>query len=501
MNKPSPLAAKAAELKAYYAERPQPMLIGGQMVAAASGQTFDVYDPAVGLPFARSAAGGAEDVDRAVKAARKALESGPWSRMTPAERAKLMWKLAEVIESHAEDIALLETLNNGKPYMVALHGEVAMAAECLRYNAGWATKIGGDTPPVISAPGEWHAYTLREPVGVCGLITAWNFPFAMAVGKIAPALAAGCTVVLKPAEQTPLTAIKLAEMVLEAGFPEGVINIVTGFGKDAGHALVEHPDVDKISFTGSTGTGMHIMAAAARTMKRVTLELGGKSPNIIFPDANLPKAIEHAAMGVFFNTGQVCVARSRLFIHRKVYDQVVEGVKGFASQLKIGSGLDFENVLGPVVSQAQLDRIVGYVRAGREEGAQVAAGGERIGNTGYFVQPTVLTGVNAGMRVVREEIFGPVVAAMPFDDDDLDAVARLANDSVYGLAASVWTGSLSTAHKMAGRIKAGLIEINGAPPMQFSLPFGGYKQSGVGRENGREGVLAYTELKTVVVGL
>ena len=493
---PPPVAAVRARLAA----GPAQLFIDGRYVDAADGGTMEVEDPATGLPLATAAAAGAEDVDRAVRAARKAYESGPWARMTAGERARLLWKLAEAVEAAGDELATIETLDNGMPYGIARHAAIPMAAESLRYYAGWPTKLGGETLPV-SAAGEWHAYTLRQPVGVVGAISAWNFPLSMACGKLAPALAAGCTVVLKPAEQTPLGAAQLGRLAQEVGFPDGVINVVAGLGRTAGQALVDHPLVNKISFTGSTATGKAILAASARDLKRVTLELGGKSPCIIFADADLDRAIEAAAMGVFFNTGQICVARSRLFVHRAVYDRVVEGVSGFVARLKVAGGFEPDSMLGPVVSRAQLDRVMEYIHLGTAEGAELVAGGRRLGETGYFVEPTLLAGTHADMRVVREEIFGPVVCAVPFDDDNLDLIAARANDTAFGLAASIWTRDLSTAHRLARRIDAGAIEVNGGPPMEFALPFGGFKQSGIGRENGRAGIEAFTEIKTVTVRL
>jgi phenylacetaldehyde dehydrogenase len=478
---------------------PQPLFVGGRPAPAKSGRTFDVFNPATGERLAKAAAGGREDIDAAVGAARTAFESGPWATMPPSERSKLIWRLADAIEAKAPELALLETLDNGMPYMMALHVAVPMATESLRYFAGWPTKLNGSTPP-ISAPGEWHAYTVRQPVGVVGQIVPWNFPLSMACGKLGAALAAGCTVVLKPAEQTPLSTVRLAEIIHEVGFPDGVVNIVTGLGTEAGQALIDHPDVDMISFTGSTATGKAILAVAARDLKRVTLELGGKSPNIIFADADLDRAIEAAAMGAFFNTGQVCVARSRLFVHEKVYDRVVGGISGFAANLKVGSGLAADSMLGPLVSQAQLERVTRYISLGAEEGGEIVAGGKRLDSAGYFVQPTVIAGANPNARVMREEIFGPVVCVVPFGDD-LEDVVRRANDTDYGLAASIWTSNISIAHKLARRIKAGTIDINGMASPHVTMPFGGFKQSGIGRENGREGVEAYTELKSVNIEL
>ena len=485
-------------LKADLAGKARQHFINGDFADAASGETFDVVDPATGLSFATAAMGGAEDIDRAVMAARAAFEG--WAATPPAQRARLMLKLADLIEAEGERIALTESLDNGMPFMMAKFAGVGGAAEQLRYNAGWATKITGETMQV-SWPGEWQAMSLREPVGVVGAIVPWNFPFVMAVAKIAPALAAGCTIVLKPAEQTPLTAAMLGELIARAGFPAGVVNIVTGFGETAGAALVDHPGVDKISFTGSTSVGKLIVRNAMGNLKRVTLELGGKSPTMIFADADLAKAIPAAAMGIFGNAGQVCAAGSRLFVHERVFDQVVEGISERARTLRVGAGLAPGTEMGPLVSQEQLDRVLSYIEAGANEGAAVGVGGARIEGDGYFVQPTVLTGTASGMKVVDEEIFGPVLCAMRFGDDDLEAIAASANDTNYGLSSAIWTRDLSTAFRLAKRIKAGTVRINGGMGVDPAMPLGGYKQSGWGRENGRSGVEAYTELKSVTIGL
>ena len=492
--------AEPSALKRALQGRPRQLLIGGRWVPAASGQVLDVFDPATGEVFAQAAAGGAQDIDLAVHAARQAFEQGPWRSTPPAERARLLWKLSDAIEANAAELALLETVDNGMPLWLAQMWNIPKAVDCLRYYSGWPTRLTGETLPV-STPGEYHTYTRKEPIGVVGQIVAWNMPFGMAVGKIAPALAAGCTVVLKPAEQTPLSAIRLGELIQEVGFPDGVVNIVTGTGESAGRPLVEHPDVDKIAFTGSTRVGKSILAAAGGTLKRVTLELGGKSPVFVFPDADLEAATTAAANGIFINTGQICAAGSRLFVHERVYDRVLEGVVARAKSLKIGPGADADTFMGPVVSSQQLQRVTGYVRAGQEQGAEIVSGEQALPEKGYFVRPTVLSNVRPEMSVMRDEIFGPVVCALRFGDEDLDSIARVANDTSYGLSAYIWTSNLSTAHKLASRIKAGSISVNGGAGMDFTMPFGGFKQSGLGREHGREGAEAYTETKTVSITL
>jgi acyl-CoA reductase-like NAD-dependent aldehyde dehydrogenase len=502
MNAPfSPDALDA--LRADLLAKPRPLLIDGVLQAAASGETIAVVDPATGAVFAHAAAGGHDDIDLAVRAARRALD-GAWAKVPPAQRARMLNRLADLIEANGERIALTESLDNGMPFMMAKFVGVMGASEQLRYNAGWATKVTGETM-APSAPGEWHCFTSREPVGVVAAIVPWNFPFVMSVAKIAPALAAGCTVVLKPAEQTPLSAAILAELVLEAGIPAGVVNIVTGYGGTAGAALVDHPLVDKVSFTGSTAVGKAIVRASTGNLKRVTLELGGKSPVVIFADADLDKAIPAAAMGIFGNAGQVCAAGSRLFIHEKVYDQVIEGVSRRAATLKVGPGLAPGTEMGPLVSQVQLDRVLGYIGSGAEQGATVSVGGARLSGegygAGYFVQPTVLTGTAAGMKVVDEEIFGPVLSTMRFGDDDVDAIAAGANATEYGLSSSIWTRDISNALRLAKRIRAGTVRINGGGGVDPAIPLGGFKQSGWGRENGRAGLEAFTELKSVSVAL
>jgi phenylacetaldehyde dehydrogenase len=478
---------------AEFIDKPRKMLINGQWVNAASGKTFPTYNPATGEVLAQVAEGDRDDVEQAVRAARKAFDNGPWRRMTASERGRLVWKLGDLIEQHAEEFAYIESLDNGKPLKVAKAADVPLAADLFHYMAGWATKIEGNTIP-ISVPGHF-AYTLREPIGVVAQIIPWNFPLLMAAWKLGPALATGCTVILKPAEQTPLSALRLGELIQEAGFPDGVVNIIPGYGETAGAALAAHPDVDKIAFTGSTEVGKLIVHAAAGNLKKVSLELGGKSPNVIFKDADLETAIPGAASAIYFNHGQCCCAGSRLYVEKSVYDQVVEGVAERAKKIRVGAGLDPDTQMGPLVSTEQLDRVCGYLESGFSEGAKAVAGGKKAGDRGYFVEPTLLVDTNENMKVVKEEIFGPVVTAMPFSDPE-EIVPR-ANDSEYGLAAGVWTRDIGKAHRMAAHLRAGTVWINCYNVFDAALPFGGYKQSGWGREMGHEVLNNYTQTKAV----
>jgi acyl-CoA reductase-like NAD-dependent aldehyde dehydrogenase len=495
------VAAPPAELSSDEARRfvssgPLPLLIGDERVPAADGRTFESLDPATGNAIAEVAHAGSEDVDRAVGAARAAFE-GDWAKMPAAGRGQCLERLAALIEKHADELAQLESLDNGKPVTMAKIVDVSSTVAHLRYFGGWPTKIEGDVIPVGSR--DMLCYTQREPVGVCGQIIPWNFPLLMAAWKIAPALAAGCTIVLKPAEQTPLTALRLGELALEAGIPPGVINVLTGDG-ETGAALVEHPGVDKIAFTGSTVVGREIGAIAGRALKRVTLELGGKSPAIILPDANLDAAIKGAFMGIYFNTGQACNAGSRLFVHADQFDEVVSRIAERAKQMPMGPGLDTGTQLGPVVSAEQHERVTGYIESGKAEGAElVTGGGTGNGAGGYFVEPTLFTATSDDLKIAREEIFGPVLVAMPYDS--LEEVAARANDTEYGLAAGVYTQSLSSAHRLASLLKAGSIYINQWGMADPAAPFGGYKASGIGREHGHAGLEAYLETKTVWTSL
>jgi phenylacetaldehyde dehydrogenase len=477
---------------------PRQLFINGKWVDAASGKTFETPNPATGETLARVAEGDREDINRAVGAARKAFDDGPWSRMSPSERGRIIWRIGDLILEHTDELAQLESLDNGKPFAVAQAADVPLAADLFHYMAGWATKIEGNTInlSVPYMPGaNFHSYTLREPLGVVGQIIPWNFPLLMAAWKLGPALAAGNCVVLKPAEQTPLTALRLAELIAEAGMPAGVVNVVPGFGETAGAALTAHMDVDKVAFTGSTVVGKLIVAAsAASNLKKLTLELGGKSPNIVFDDAG-PDAIEGAAHAIFFNHGQCCVAGSRLYVQQGRFDEVVDGVAQIAKSIKMGPGIEPDTQMGPLVSEEQLRLVTGYMESGEAEGATALAGGGRYGNRGYFVEPTVLTNTRPDMKVVREEIFGPVLVAAPFSD--LDEIAAVANDSEFGLGAGIWTQDIRKAHAMAKKLRAGTVWINCYNVFDAALPFGGYKQSGWGREMGHEALNAYTEVKAV----
>jgi phenylacetaldehyde dehydrogenase len=479
-----------------YVAKTRPMLINGKWVGAVSGKTFPTYNPATGEVLAQVAEGDKEDIHRAVSAARAAFQKGSsWKKLTPSERGRLMWKLAELLEKRTEEFAQLESLDQGKPVTIARVADVPVSVDQLRYYAGWATKIEGNTIPISAHGGQFLAYTLRDPVGVVGQIIPWNFPLIMATLKLGPALATGCTVVLKPAEQTPLTALLLGELIQEAGFPDGVVNIVTGYGETAGAALAAHPDVDKIAFTGSTEVGKLIVHAAAGNLKKVSLELGGKSPNIVFQDAEIDSAIPGAANAIFFNQGQVCCAGSRLYVEDQQFDQVVDGVSQLASKIRMGPGMDATTQMGPLVSEEQLNRVCSYLESGFSEGARATVGGKREGDKGYFVKPTVLVNTNEKMKVVREEIFGPVVTVMPFSDID-DLVAK-ANNTPYGLAAAVWTRDIKKAHRIASELRAGTVWINCYGVLDSAMPFGGYKQSGWGREMGHQMLDLYTEVKSV----
>jgi phenylacetaldehyde dehydrogenase len=491
-----PLSAK---VEAFLARGNQKMLIGGEWTAALSSETFDTLDPATGVKLAGVARGQAGDIDRAVAAARAAFDNGPWPAMLPQARAQLLWRIADLIEANIDELAELETLDQGKALYVGRWAEIPGAIAHFRYCSGLAQGIEGasiNTSIGYQPPGkEMFAYTLKEPVGVVAAIVPWNSPLVLTVMKLAPALAAGCTIILKPAEDTSLTAIRLLELMVEAGLPAGVVNLVTGLGSEAGAALVAHPQVDKVAFTGSTATGRAIIDAAKGNFKRVSLELGGKSPVIILPDADLDLAIPGAANAIFFNGGQVCIAGSRLYVHQSIRDKVIDGIAAYASGIKLGHGLDQSTQMGPLVSAKHAAKVADFVRDARAAGASVSGGGETAGPNGSFIAPTVITDVRSDMRIVREEVFGPVLVAQSFDD--IDAVIAEANDTEYGLAASVWTESLSSAHRLAKRVKAGTVWINSHAMYDPSLPIGGMKASGWGRDAGKGVVENYLETKTV----
>ncbi len=472
------------------------LLINNRWVPSESGKTFATINPSTGEEICQVAEADAADVDKAVKAARAAFE-GPWRKMRASERGRLLYRLADLMEANADELARLETLDNGKPLSIAKAVDVAKTVACYRYFAGWADKVQGKTIPI---DGDFFCYTRHEPIGVVGQIIPWNYPMLMQSWKLAPALATGNTVVMKPAEQTPLSALRIGELLLEAGYPEGVVNILPGFGPTAGAALARHMDVDKVAFTGSTEVGRLIMTAAAQSnLKRVTLELGGKSPNIIFADTDLDAAVEGAHMGVFVNQGQSCCAGSRVFVEEKIYQQFVEKSVARAAKRRVGDPLDPSTDQGPQVDQSQFDRIMGYIESGRSEGATLACGGERVGNRGYFIRPAIFCDVHDDMKIAQEEIFGPVMSVIAFKD--MDEVIARANKTDYGLAAGVWTSDIKKAHAVANGVRAGTVWVNCYHVLDTRAPFGGFKQSGMGRELGEYALHEYTEVKTVTVKL
>jgi aldehyde dehydrogenase (NAD+) len=473
------------------------LLIGNRWIASASGKTFTTINPSTGEEICEVAEADTADVEQAVRAARSAFEHGPWRSMRASERGRLLYRLADLIESNGDELARLESLDNGKPVTVAKAVDVAKTVACYRYFAGWADKVHGKTIPI---DGDFLCYTRHEPIGVVGQIIPWNFPMLMMAWKLAPALATGNTVVLKPAEQTPLSALRIGELILEAGFPEGVVNVVPGFGPTAGAAIASHMDVDKVAFTGSTEVGHLIMEAAAKSnLKPVTLELGGKSPNIIFADVDLDAAVEGAHMGLFSNQGQSCCAGSRVFVEESIYDRFVERSIARATKRVVGDPFDPRTELGPLVDQAQFDKVMGYVESGRNERATLACGGNRIGNRGYFIQPTVFADVQDDMQIAKEEIFGPVMSIISFKS--LDEVIARANRTKYGLAAAVWTRDIKKALAVANGVRAGTVWVNCYNVMDTRSPFGGFKQSGIGRELGEYGLQQYTQVKSVIAKL
>jgi aldehyde dehydrogenase (NAD+) len=493
----STATAPAQRIKPPKVKAQQPLLIGGKWLDSASGKTFPTLNPTTGEKICDVAEGDKADIDKAVAAARKAFESGPWSKMSAAERGRLLNKLADSIEKHQEELAALESLDNGKPYRDAIAADLPLTIRAYRYYAGWADKVQGKTIPI---EGNFFCYTRHEPVGVVGQIIPWNFPLLMQAWKWGPALATGCTVVLKPAEQTPLTALRVAELAQEVGFPDGVINVVPGYGPTAGAALSGHMDVDKIAFTGETTTGQIIMTAAAQSnLKRVSLELGGKSPNVIFADADLDAAIEGAYFGLFFNQGQCCCAGSRLFVEERVYDEFVDKITKKAKGRKVGDPFEMSTEQGPQVSQEQFDRVMGYIGAGQKEGAKMLCGGNRVGDRGYFIEPTVFAGVTDEMKIAREEIFGPVMNILKFKD--INEVLQRGNRTHFGLAAAVWTRDIKKALALSNGLRAGTVWVNCYDVFDAAAPFGGYKMSGIGRELGEYALQLYTEVKTVTVAM
>jgi acyl-CoA reductase-like NAD-dependent aldehyde dehydrogenase len=476
----------------------QLMWIDGEAVTALDGSSIDIFNPSTGGRIGTSPAGKKADIDRAVEVARRRFKSGVWSRLPGAARQKILWRASELLEARADEIATVEALNAGQLYPFAqamVHGSIEM----LRYYAGWATKIHGITSEISGPMGEFHAYTLRDPIGVAGMIVPWNVPFALVISKLGAALAAGCSCIVKPSEETPYSALILVRILEEAGVPKGVVNVVTGYGHEAGAALAEHPNVDKIAFTGSTEIGKRIVRAAAGNLKKVTLELGGKSPVIMFDDADLAKAIPSTAMGIFLHSGQICIAGSRLYVQRKIFDQVVEGLSGAAASLKIGDAFDPATQIGPLISAKQRERVTELVASGVASGAQLAAGGQVYGEHGFYFQPTVLANPKPDSRVIQEEIFGPVITANVFDD--FEEVLAAANDTSFGLASTVYTRDISKAHRAAKALQAGFVWINCHFISDPSLPGGGFKQSGWGRELGAEGLDSYLQTKSVFTSL